>query len=193
MQTLKDDVRENILQAALKEFHAKGYQDASMRSIAYRAGMTVGNLYRYFQNKDDLFYNIIGPVYNRLLNFVLDEKPKSKDAQAHINFQEYIVDSLVDIHKRYRSELLIIINGCTGTRYEKAREEFISLKAGKMLEAMINHGHENPEPFFAYVLAASYIEGLILIFKNGSDEKLMRETMFKFNDFYFASGICWQE
>lgn len=190
MQILKDDVRDNIMQAALKEFRTKGYQEASMRSIAQRAGMTVGNLYRYFRNKDDLFYNIIGPVYNRLLKFVLDGKPKSNDPQAHINFQEYIVESLVEIHKRFRSELLIIIEGCAGTRYEKARDEFISLLAGKMLEAMKNHGYKNTEPFFAYVLATGYIEGMILIFKNGTDEKLMQETMFKFNDFYFASGIC---
>lgn len=189
MQTLKDEVRESILHAALQEFHTKGYQDASMRGIANRVGMTVGNLYRYFRNKDDLFYNIIGPVYNRLLNFVINEKPKSHDERDHKEFEKYIIDSLTDIHQKHRAELLIIIEGCAGTRYEKAREEFISLMASKMLEAKAAHGRPM-EPFFTYVLAASYIEGLILIFKHCSNEKLMRETLLQFNDFYFSNGVC---
>jgi AcrR family transcriptional regulator len=63
MQGVKDDVRNSIHQAVLIEFHEKGCKDASIRSIAEKGGMTVGNLYRYFTSKEELFYSVISPAY----------------------------------------------------------------------------------------------------------------------------------
>ncbi|MHB8132517.1 MAG: TetR/AcrR family transcriptional regulator, partial [Mobilitalea sp.] len=44
MQYKKDELRENILVESEKEFFEKGYRNASLRQIAKRAGMTIGNL-----------------------------------------------------------------------------------------------------------------------------------------------------
>lgn len=60
MQVLKEAVRTAILKSARKEFEKNGLEKASMRVIASKAGMTVGNLYRYYSNKEDLFYAAIG-------------------------------------------------------------------------------------------------------------------------------------
>jgi AcrR family transcriptional regulator len=43
-----------ILDAALKTFSERGYEDASMRMIAETAHMSVGSLYLHFRNKDEL-------------------------------------------------------------------------------------------------------------------------------------------
>ena len=51
MQVLKDEVRANILSAAKKLFYERGYNNASIRGIAKNSGITVGNVYRYFENK----------------------------------------------------------------------------------------------------------------------------------------------
>ena len=61
MQFLKDEVRNAIVAAALSEFMEKGYGGASMRSIASSAGITAGNIYRYFVTKDSLFNAIMDP------------------------------------------------------------------------------------------------------------------------------------
>ncbi|MBQ6216417.1 MAG: TetR/AcrR family transcriptional regulator [Erysipelotrichaceae bacterium] len=53
-QKLKDETRRAIIEAAKKEFLEKGFEDASMRSIAAKANITVGNIYRYFENKEEL-------------------------------------------------------------------------------------------------------------------------------------------
>ena len=60
MQTLKDDVRERIVDSAKAEFLEKGIDKASMRDIAAGSNMTVGNLYRYFKNKEELNSFIVG-------------------------------------------------------------------------------------------------------------------------------------
>ncbi len=43
-----------ILDAASKAFRDKGFHQTGMRDVAASAGMTVGNLYYYFRNKEDL-------------------------------------------------------------------------------------------------------------------------------------------
>ena len=74
MQTLKEDVREKIIDSAKNEFLEKGIERASMRDIAAGSGMTVGNLYRYFKNKEELNniskYIIFGNKLNNLLPLV---------------------------------------------------------------------------------------------------------------------------
>ncbi|MEO8504520.1 MAG: TetR/AcrR family transcriptional regulator [Acidobacteriota bacterium] len=48
------DKKREILLAASRVFRAKGLHGAGMRDIAGELGMTVGNLYYYFENKHEL-------------------------------------------------------------------------------------------------------------------------------------------
>ncbi len=49
------DARSRILQAALDEFSDKGYHPSTIDSIAERAGIAKGTVYRYFNTKEGLF------------------------------------------------------------------------------------------------------------------------------------------
>ena len=62
MQTLKSDIRNRILSAAKEQFVQRGYLKTSMREIADAVDVGVGNLYNYFENKDELFCVILRPV-----------------------------------------------------------------------------------------------------------------------------------
>ena len=46
--------RQTILDAASKVFTRDGYVDARMSDVAEQAGLSLGGLYRYFENKEDL-------------------------------------------------------------------------------------------------------------------------------------------
>ncbi len=48
-----------IIDAAEKLFFAKGYDMVSMDEIAAEVGLTKGALYRYFENKEALFFSIV--------------------------------------------------------------------------------------------------------------------------------------
>ena len=62
MQHTKEEVRSRILEAAELEFDLQGYSGASMRSIVRRAETSLGNIYRYYPNKEALFLSIVEPV-----------------------------------------------------------------------------------------------------------------------------------
>jgi|SRR5579864_1315797 len=49
-----EQTRELILEAALALFRDHGYEGATMRAIARRAGVAVGNAYYYFRSKESL-------------------------------------------------------------------------------------------------------------------------------------------
>lgn len=61
MQRLKPEKREQIIAAARSLFGRYGYAGVGLREIADNADMTVGNIYRYFKGKDDLFESTFGP------------------------------------------------------------------------------------------------------------------------------------
>ena len=57
-QKLKEEVRARMLASAEDVFAESGYAGATMAAIAKGAGISAGNLYRYFASKDDLFYTL---------------------------------------------------------------------------------------------------------------------------------------
>lgn len=51
--------RQEILAAALDLFSEKGYHNVSMHEIAAKAEFAIGTLYKFFQNKEELYKTII--------------------------------------------------------------------------------------------------------------------------------------
>lgn len=47
--------QDNLLNAAIEEIAASGFERARLSDIAKRAGMTPGSIYTWFENKEDLF------------------------------------------------------------------------------------------------------------------------------------------
>ncbi|ODA40434.1 TetR/AcrR family transcriptional regulator [Desulfosporosinus sp. BG] len=67
MARLKDK-EETILNAAFEVFRANGFTNASMKDIAVKAGLGKGTLYEYFQNKEDLFLQVVDAKANGFFN-----------------------------------------------------------------------------------------------------------------------------
>src|SRR5258708_25504786 len=49
-----EQTRQLILDAALEIFHERGYEETTMRAIAKKAGVSLGNAYYYFGSKEHL-------------------------------------------------------------------------------------------------------------------------------------------
>ena len=119
-QTLKEETREAIIQSAKEEFLEKGYKDASMRSIASKAKMTVGNLYRYFKNKEDINLSIVGDtlkqideVLKNLTDNGVSFETRVYDIKADTSqlrrMLDDLADKLVDIYFAHRIEFNILM------------------------------------------------------------------------------------
>lgn len=191
MQVLKEEMRKRIYESAIKEFYGKGFKNASMREIAKNAGMTVGNLYRYFKDKEALFYSIISPAYESLMELVGESIDQVKHRFDN-SFFELLAERILKISKEHRIELLILFEGSAGTGYERAKEEMIqvvedflrgnfpvNLKAEKV---------EIKDMYLLRVIAVGFVEGMTMIAKRYDSDETLKKVAEQFIAFYF-SGV----
>jgi len=69
--------RREMLTAAIKLFSEKGYHSVSMQEIAKKSEFAIGTLYKFFQNKEDLYKSIIieqADIFHEALTKALEEE-----------------------------------------------------------------------------------------------------------------------
>ncbi|WP_052339590.1 TetR/AcrR family transcriptional regulator [Gorillibacterium massiliense] len=196
MQVLKDEVKAAILAAACNEFLEKGYNNASMRDIARHASVSTGNLYRYYSNKEELFYAITTPVYNRLL--ALSEHQSGKlHGGTQLTLEQMIIQIghvMSRLLRENRKDLLILLDGSAGTKYADAKNQIVTVFAGHVQEHLEAMGHvtEYQSQSIGHVtklaarpLAVSFLEGLFEIMRLYEDEQLINTCTMQYVDMLF--------
>src|SRR5690242_21930048 len=59
--------QQEIVEAAARVFHEKGYESTSIQDIADAVGILKGSLYYYITSKEDLLFEIIRGVHEEAL------------------------------------------------------------------------------------------------------------------------------
>ncbi|MBV6717403.1 TetR/AcrR family transcriptional regulator [Paenibacillus chitinolyticus] len=165
VQVLKEELRQAVIKSAQVEFAQFGYAGASMKRIAAQTGISVGNLYRYYKDKEDLFDSVISPVYHELETLI-----SNHHAQPHGqgNIFELIVEALTNIVVEYRTPLLILIDGARGTRNENAVQKFHQMMADNVavhLADYSNKGGEGLKPQVAWPVSVAFLQGYFEIIR----------------------------
>lgn len=188
MQVLKEEMRNRICEAALQEFYEKGFKQASMRNIAKGAGMTVGNLYRYFKDKEALFYSVISPAHSRLTELV-KESIETVKTSFDTSFFEFLSEQILKICKQHKIELLILFEGSSGTVYERIKEEMVAVVEnflkGTPLYKLKGKGVNIEDVYLFHVIAVGFVDGMIMITKNSENDKKLKKVVSQFISFYF--------
>lgn len=66
LQSDKENLRQEIMDAAREMFVAEGYQNVSMRKLADKIGYSATTIYLYFRDKNDLLHQICEQTFARL-------------------------------------------------------------------------------------------------------------------------------
>ncbi len=182
MQVLKDSVRNAIIEGAIAEFFEHGYQNANMRRIADSANITVGNIYRYFDNKEALFNAILLPAQEAI------DDLESFDRKLHITHIDtmkeatQIVTFVMNVLKPYTKEIFIMIFNSTGTHYHQVKSQLESLVINKIKEFYPGRFND----YFLKIISFSIIQALFVVFKdNVNDVKKIQDTVIQLIVFYF--------
>lgn len=61
----KNERKEAIYTAAFTLFKKSGYENVSFNGIAFEAGFTKSNMYRYFSSKEEIFLNIFSRLFEK--------------------------------------------------------------------------------------------------------------------------------
>ena len=71
--------RQDMLEAAFRLFTEKGYHNVSMHEVAEKAEFAIGTLYKFFQNKEDLYRTLILEQSEKFHDALLIGLEKSDD------------------------------------------------------------------------------------------------------------------
>lgn len=76
---LQEEKKERIIASAIHAFATYGYENANTNLIAKDAGISVGSLFQYFDNKEELFLTIVD-YCSELLIAIFSEMIKEEDS-----------------------------------------------------------------------------------------------------------------
>lgn len=183
MQYLKKEIRDRIIAAAVEEFKEQGYADASIRNIANNAEISLGNIYRYFVNKEDLYFAVINPFMDSIRQFVDNDFSFTNKSMKEIS------ETLISFIMQFNDELLIICKG-NSVHYKTFVSYIIDVIAGKIKELMqsvfpeIDDKIQNPDFYMA--VAEGFLTSFFRILKNGEDKDVQERKARELITFYFG-------
>lgn len=197
-QVLKEEIRNRIVEASINEFYEYGFKGSSLRKISKISGITPGNLYRYFENKETLYEHVVGEAY-RKLNFILmknsDNKLNIGDALAVEDFNALrqaeqgkvmnkVIYEVLDAFGKNLKILLILL--------KDDRADFVMNTRFGLLDWLKNQFEVlYKSETLADDLAYSFAEGLIKIFMDNSAhlDIHLKERTESFVQFFYMRGL----
>jgi TetR/AcrR family transcriptional regulator len=148
--------RQDMLKAAFDLFSQKGYHSVSMHEIAEKAEFAIGTLYKFFQNKEDLYKALL---LERCDNF---EQAITKAIDESDDEVEKLRSYIRTRGERFRENLSFV-----RLFLAERRGASFNIKAGLDEEMRTRH----------YV----FLEKLAAVFENGIKKNLFKKTAAPFH------------
>lgn len=133
-----EESKKKILSAALKVFSEYGYRGACMRLIARQAGISVGGVYLYFKNKEDLCLT--------MMKERMDDLSGELERTIDLNRPHYAISSYIrvqlDYAKRHK-ELILTYSKDQGFSFGVDLKRKFAKKQRRLIQKIINKGIES--------------------------------------------------
>lgn len=129
-----EDTSQRILKCAKQEFLEKGFSDASLRTIAAKAGTTTGSIYSRFGGKEELYAAIVEPAADHVAGMFeeiqkefhqMDATEQSKLLESYATSgMEQMLDYIYD----HFEEFQILLDASYGTKFQDFVEHLVELE-----------------------------------------------------------------
>ena len=196
MQVKKDDVRCRIISVAHDEFVRNGVKKTSMRTIAKRSGVALGNIYKYFESKDKILCAVLAPLLK-----ALDEYMQYHNSSEHLvidfssveQMQKQMMNRLLELIGKFRAELKLLFFSAEGTSLEGYRDRLtkqqtqLGMEYLQMLKQKYPQLHVDISPFLMYIVCSMWTAVLFEIVQH---EELTEAEITKFFAEYFEFSVA---
>ena len=150
----KLDKLRRIKEAARNLFLTKGFDDATMREIAMRAGIGLGTIFLYAKNKRDLLFLTVNEPLEKVTaqaEAAIDPKaPLINNLLAVANLHYRFFGRQAELSRLVLREMAFYESGAQAAPFQKTRERLIHL-FGRTVELAAENGEIAPcePPLFA--------------------------------------------
>jgi AcrR family transcriptional regulator len=132
VQVQKAHRRDAFVAAAAATFAELGYEATTMAEVALRAGSSIGNLYKYFPSKQQLFEAAVPAelvtellrrtrARMRALGAAKDVRELDPDAEYHA-----LAGDLLDYCLAHRAEVVVVLARAEGTPFASFKHDFVA-------------------------------------------------------------------
>ena len=129
--------KERIMDAALKEFAEYGYENGSTNRIVKNCGVSKGSLFKYFENKEDLYFYMIDTVSAQMGEEIqIDINGLSKDLYERV-IDYSVAEISWYIENPVKGRFLIGVASETGSDIGKKVIERYGEKSADIYEALL--------------------------------------------------------
>lgn len=178
-QVLKEEVKKRIIDSAIRVFKKDNYRRASMNEIAKYADVSVGNIYRYFDNKKNLYDYIVKDIYKKLTEIL--EFCQDKDDSIDLMI-ENCINEFVDMYSKDKDVFIILINSDDDLDENQTIINSIRSILSNNLITVMKRSKENfskDDEIFCKTLAVAVANGVrYIVTEDGSGKKLERRLRF---------------
>ncbi|HIS52384.1 MAG TPA: TetR/AcrR family transcriptional regulator [Candidatus Onthomonas avicola] len=145
---------ERIHQAARKEFRARGFRAASLRSIVKSVGMTTGAFYGYYRSKEDLFAALVGAHYDYLIGRFRQAQeefarlPRERQPEVLGDISGLCMFDMLHYAYDHLEDCQLLLCSAEGTRFAGLIDEMVEIEvnATHAYQAVLNElGRPSPE------------------------------------------------
>lgn len=162
-KALKSDISiEAVMEAALELFSSQGYGATSMRQIAEKADISVGNIYHHFKNKEVIFQQLL----DRYWEIVLDPELKLNRIFSQAAFPddlEELADAIEEVVNNHSRKILLIYVDVIEFRgvhirkfYETMAQRFSDMYEKRLAERLKKGELAEGDPLVGVMLAARW-------------------------------------
>lgn len=176
MQKLKPEIRTKILANALTLFYDKGYEETTMRRIAAKSRMTVGNIYRYFTNKEILFDEVIMEAYEGINALVMTSSGRPMEELMSSEFLAQVLTDFAALCTKYPKHLVIFL-----MRYLTTGEYPLFTHFEKTVKAVLLASNPSFSAETTELLTFLLLQGVLFTLKNHERDDLMNRLTILFN------------
>lgn len=192
-----EGVSERILSCATEEFLEKGYSDASLRTIAAKAGTTTGSIYSRFKDKEGLFAAIVGPVAEYMMNLFVktqeefhavepERQPKEMDDYVMSGMDE-MLDYIYDNFTVFQ----LLLEASYGTKFQNFVEQLAEVEAEytyKFMEVIHFQNEEENEVTeeFIHIMTRALFDSMFEVVRHKMEKETARKYVHMLEKFNYA-------
>lgn len=197
MRTKNELAVDKILDCAKEEFMEKGFEGASMRSIAEKSGYTTGMIYARFSDKSELFKEIVSNAANKLFDFFTnseDDFAELSPERQHKEMHTYVdskVDIMIDIIYDNFDAFKLIVCKSAGSGYEYYIDKMIDIETAntvRFIDTLNRAGIKMNEvrSDLSHMLSSAMFNGIFEVVAHDLPREEARDYIKQVQDFFNA-------
>lgn len=197
MRIPNEKLAAELLEAGKKEFLERGFQGASMRSIAASLGVTTGALYRYYTDKEAMFDALVEEPAKVLETSYREQQQNYADQslQSQLDGLPEISDGSAAWMMNYiydHFDAFKLIACCSaGTRYERYIDTLIDIESEsgrRLIDRMKEEGVpvQEMDDELIHILSSALFNGMFETVRHDMPREKAMQHMCSLRDFYSA-------